>query len=214
MELKTQFFLNMILHITKEVPVLFFSIEMSRYQIFERLISIISGEKIKIENVQKIEEETEILKDIPLYIDDTPRAGIMDIRLTARRMKMQSDIRAVFIDHFQLITHYGKDRYHQMTEVSGILKGLAKELSIPVIVASQLNRNVEQRINKRPMLSDLRESGAIEQDADKVIFLYREDYYKQNAPFLGPLEAIVAKNRSGKTGTCNLIFNKETGRIY
>ena len=203
---KTQFSLNIMYHLAKEnIPILFFSIEMSKYQIFERMVSIISGKKGAV--------DVDILKDIPLYIDDTPRINITDIKLKARRMKAQKDIKALFLDHMQLISHEGKDRYHQMTEVSGMLKGLAKELDIPIIVASQLSRGVEQRINKRPLLSDLRESGAIEQDADVVIFLYREDYYKKQGGVISPLEVIVAKNRNGNIGTVNLIFNKETGRI-
>ncbi len=217
---KTQFFLNLMKHIAidKKAPILFFSIEMSKYQIFERFAGIFSGislkdiRKGKIGDFLSIQKPLEILKDAPLYIDDTPRLSIFNLRLKAKRFVAQAGIKAVFVDHMQLITGSKGDRYHQITEYSGALKGLAKELDIPVIVASQLSRGVEQRQKKEPILSDLRESGAIEQDADKVIFLHRDDYYKkEETGFISDLKVHLAKNRDGDVGETTLIFNRRTG---
>ena len=217
---KTQFFLNLMRHISiKEgIPVLFFSIEMSKYQIFERFAGILTDTPLyaikqgKIRDFSEIEKQMEVLREAPLYIDDTPRLSIFDLRLKAKRFVAQAGVKAVFIDHMQLITGGKGNRYHQITEFSGALKGLAKELGIPVVLASQLSRSVEQRERKEPVLSDLRESGAIEQDADKVIFLHREDYYKKGEqPSIVDLNVNLAKNRNGEVGSIVLTFDKRTG---
>ncbi len=219
---KTQFFLNLMrnISINNKIPILFFSIEMSKYQIFERFAGILAEIPTKsmrigrIDDFSKIEKSLEVLKDAPLYIDDTPRLSIFDLRLKAKRFVAQAGIKAIFVDHMQLITGSKGDRYHQITEYSGALKGLAKELDIPVIVASQLSRGVEQRHDKEPKLSDLRESGAIEQDADKVIFLHRDDYYKkEEINTVSDLKVHLAKNRNGDTGQTVFVFDRRTGVI-
>ena len=149
-----------------------------------------------------------ILSDTPIYIDDTPGISIMEIRTKCRKLKMEKDIGLVVIDYLQLITASGKknsSREQEISEISRSLKILAKELNIPVIALSQLSRSAEKRQDdKRPMLSDLRESGAIEQDADIVMFIYREDYYNPETPEKNVAEIIFAKHRGGSTGTVKL----------
>lgn len=149
-----------------------------------------------------------ILSEAPIYIDDTPGISIMEIRTKCRKLKMEKDIGLVVIDYLQLITASGKknaSREQEISEISRSLKILAKELNVPVIALSQLSRSAEKRQDdKRPMLSDLRESGAIEQDADIVMFIYREDYYNPDTPEKNIAEIIFAKHRGGSTGTVKL----------
>ena len=149
------------------------------------------------------------LSEAPIYIDDTPGITITEIRARCRKMKMEKNIGLVIIDYLQLIQSSGKrnsNREQEISEISRSLKILAKELDIPVIALSQLSRAAEQRTDHRPMLSDLRESGAIEQDADIVMFLYRDDYYNPDSEKKNIAEVTLAKHRSGSTGTIELLW--------
>ena len=147
------------------------------------------------------------LSEAEMYIDDTPGINIMEIRAKCRKLKIEKNIGLVVIDYLQLIQGSGKrngSREQEISEISRSLKILAKELNVPVIALSQLSRAAEQRPDHRPMLSDLRESGAIEQDADIVMFLYRDDYYNPDTDKKGIAEVIIAKHRGGSTGTVDL----------
>ena len=149
------------------------------------------------------------LADAPIYIDDTPGISIMEIRARCRKLKLEKNIGLVVIDYLQLVQASNKrngSREQEISEISRSLKILAKELNVPVIALSQLSRGAEKRDDKRPMLADLRESGAIEQDADIVMFLYRDDYYNQDSEKKNIAELILAKHRSGSTGTIELLW--------
>ncbi|TVQ50220.1 MAG: replicative DNA helicase [Saprospirales bacterium] len=205
-------------------PVAIFSLEMSGLQLTQRLLSMeagVSGAKIRTGDLDdtewtRLHNAIEKLGDVPLFIDDTPGINIFELRAKCRRLKMQHDIQMVLIDYLQLMSG-GPDnkKGNREQEISGIsraLKGMAKELNVPVIALSQLSRAVETRSGpKRPQLSDLRESGAIEQDADIVTFLYRPDYYEMEETEHedGLTELILAKHRNGALGTVELKFVKE-----
>ena len=205
-------------------PVAIFSLEMSGLQLTQRLLSMeagVSGAKLRTGELDdtewtRLHNAIEKLGDVPLYIDDTPGINIFELRAKCRRLKMQHDIQMVLIDYLQLMSG-GPDnkKGNREQEISGIsraLKGMAKELNVPVIALSQLSRAVETRSGpKRPQLSDLRESGAIEQDADIVTFLYRPDYYEmeESEHEDGLTELILAKHRNGALGTVELKFVKE-----
>jgi len=149
------------------------------------------------------------LSEAPIYIDDTPGISIMEIRARCRKLKLEKNIGLVVIDYLQLVQASNKkngSREQEISEISRSLKILAKELNVPVIALSQLSRGAEKRDDKRPMLADLRESGAIEQDADIVMFLYRDDYYNQDSEKKNIAELILAKHRSGSTGTIELLW--------
>ncbi|OPZ99234.1 MAG: Replicative DNA helicase [Bacteroidetes bacterium ADurb.Bin408] len=213
---KTAFVLSMARNIAVDYqkPVAFFSLEMSAVQLITRLISSeteLEAEKLKKGRLQDYEwqqlhSKIGKLIDAPLYIDDTPALSIFELKAKCRRLKSQYDIQVVFIDYLQLMVGTGDAKGNREQEISNIsrsLKSMAKELNIPVIAISQLSRAVETRGgNKRPLLSDLRESGAIEQDADMVIFIYRAEYYKlmeddNGNSTQGMAEIIVAKHRNG-----------------
>ncbi|KAF0201851.1 MAG: replicative DNA [Bacteroidetes bacterium] len=200
-----------------------FSLEMSSVQLVTRLISAeaqLPGDKLRKGNLENYEWEQlnskiNNLIDAPLFIDDTPSLSIFELRAKCRRLKAQHDIQLVIIDYIQLMSagldRNNGNREQEISAISRSLKSLAKELSIPVIALSQLNRSVEQRPNKKPLLSDLRESGAIEQDADMVIFIYRPEYYNQNtdeggASLIGHAEISIAKHRNGALGDIPLRF--------
>jgi len=157
------------------------------------------------------------LSEAPIYIDDTPGLTALELRAKARRMKMQFNIELVVVDYLQLMDsgdrHRGENRQQEITQISRSLKAVARELSIPVIAISQLSRAVESRTGNRPQLSDLRESGAIEQDADVVTFLFREEYYNSTEENRNRAEAIIAKQRNGPVGSCDLMFFKEWTRF-
>jgi len=159
------------------------------------------------------------LEDAPLWIDESPGLSVLEIRSRARRAVAELGIKMIIIDYLQLI-RLGQNvdnRVQEVSEITRSLKNLARELDIPLLVLSQLSRAVEQRADKRPQLSDLRESGSIEQDADVVMFLYSEDYYKQQKglrPENSAVELVVAKHRNGPTGEVKLMFRKDIGRFY
>ena len=178
-----------------------------------------TGEVLKT-NANKYYAAAERVSKCNLYIDDSPGIKINDIVAKSRKLKSEHGLKMIVIDYLQLITSSSKNRENRQQEVSEIsrtLKALARELEVPVISLSQLSRSVEQRPNKRPMMSDLRESGAIEQDADIVSFIYREDYYKNNednkTEETGLTEIIIAKHRNGATGEVNLAFEKNYSRF-
>lgn len=148
------------------------------------------------------------LSEAPIYIDDTPGITAMEIRAKCRRLKLEKGLGLIVIDYLQLMSGSGKSdsRQQEISDISRSLKALARELSVPVIALSQLSRAVEQRPDHRPMLSDLRESGAIEQDADVVMFLYRDDYYHKDTEKKDIAEVIIAKQRNGPIGTIELVW--------
>ena len=151
----------------------------------------------------------------PIFIDDTPAISVLELRAKARRLKSSNDIQLIVLDYLQLMRGPQKieSRQQEISEISRSLKALARELNIPVIAISQLSRAVESRQDHRPQLSDLRESGAIEQDADVVVFLFREEYYNPSEENRNKAEAIIAKQRNGPTGSIELLFLKEWTRF-
>ena len=219
--------------VNNNVPVAFFSLEMSSVQLITRLISSetgLSSEKLRTGRLEKHEWEqlnvkVKSLEQAPLFIDDTPALSIFDLRAKARRLASQHKIKLLIVDYLQLITVGGNNktgnREQEISTISRNLKSLAKELDIPVIALSQLSRAVETRTgSKRPILSDLRESGAIEQDADIVSFIYRPQYYKidewdddERSPTEGQAEFIIAKHRNGGLDNIRLKFNGSLGRF-
>ena len=158
----------------------------------------------------KLAQAADTLYKAPIFIDDSAALGVLDLRARARRLKKEHDLGLLIIDYLQLMrgrSNTGGDRREQeISEISRFLKALAKELNIPVIAISQLNRMVEQRDNKRPRLSDLRESGAIEQDADVIMFIYRDEVYDKESKFKGIAEIIIGKQRNGPTGEVQVTF--------
>ena len=220
---KTAFALNLALNAGKEKKkVLIFSLEMPAQQLYQRLLSIESGiPQNKLKNVYLEEEEwtkltvaTGNLAETDIYVADLPYTNVLEIRSYARKMKSQEKLDLIIIDYLQLINGTGRggsefSRQQEISDISRSLKGLARELDVPVIALSQLSRAVESRVDKRPMLSDLRESGAIEQDADIVAFLYREEYYIPETENKGITELIIGKHRNGATGIVKLNFLSE-----
>jgi replicative DNA helicase len=215
---KTTLALNMAHHLSvkQEKKVAFFSMEMSKEQLAQRLLC--AQAKIDAQNMrrgflsqdewQKLTRAVGPLSDAPLYIDDSASLTVMEIRAKARRLKTQKGLDALFVDYLQLMRSYGRseNRQQELSEISRALKALAKELSIPVIALSQLSRAVEKREKRRPILSDLMESGGIEANADVVIFIYREAYYNKDTDKGNIAEISVAKQRNGPTGTAELVF--------
>jgi replicative DNA helicase len=217
---KTAFALNIARNVAMEerIPVAIFSLEMSKEQLSMRLLTSearIDSNRLKTgfisqEDWQNATDAAGALNEAPIFIDDTANISAMDIRAKARRLKMDKGLGLVIIDYLQLMkAPVQSDRRDlEIAEISRSLKALAKELDIPVIALSQLNRMLEQRSEKRPLLSDLRESGALEQDADIVAFIYRDEVYNKepNNPNRGKAEIIVAKNRNGSVGTAFMTF--------
>ncbi len=216
---KTAFALNIATNaaVKANVPVAVFSLEMSKEQLVNRILcseSMVDSNKVR---TGKLEEDdwTKLagaigpLSEAEIFIDDTPGINITEIRTKCRKLKLEKNIGMVVIDYLQLIqgsNKRGGSREQEISEISRSLKILAKELDVPVIALSQLSRAAEQRPDHRPMLSDLRESGAIEQDADIVMFLYRDDYYNQDSEKKDIAEIIIAKHRGGSTGTVELLW--------
>ena len=157
---------------------------------------------------EKLIEGAGVIGNSRLLIDDTPGISISELRSKCRKFKLEHDLKLIIIDYLQLMSGSGKSdsRQQEISEISRSLKGLARELNVPVIALSQLSRAVEQRPEHRPMLSDLRESGAIEQDADVVMFIYRDDYYNKDSDMKNIAEITIAKQRNGPIGTINLVW--------
>ena len=203
------------------VPVAIFSLEMSKEQVGNRILcseALVDSNNVRTgelndEELGKLAETSGELSQAPIYIDDTPGISVMEIRAKCRKLKLEKNIGLVIIDYLQLIQGSGKtsSREQEIAEISRSLKILAKEIEVPVIALSQLSRAVEARPDHRPMLSDLRESGSIEQDADIVMFLYRDDYYNEDSEKKNIAEVIIAKRRAGSTGTVDLAW---LGKIY
>ena len=211
--------------IQQRLPVAVYSLEMSKEELGMRLVSSearIEGERIKNGRIHeadwsRLAQAVGHLGDAPMFIDDSPGISVMELASKARRQHKQTGLDLIVIDYIQLIrgsSRYESNRTLELAEISRNLKFLSKELKIPVIALSQLSRAVESRTNKRPMLSDLRESGAIEQEADLVMFIYRDEYYEQeNSEKQGIAEVIIAKQRSGPVGSVDLQFNKQFVRF-
>jgi replicative DNA helicase len=203
--------------------VAFFSLEMSKEQLVQRMLC--SHARVNSQHVRtgylshsdwpKLTSAAGKISEAPIFIDDTPGMGVLELRAKARRLKAQHDIELVVVDYLQLMEGRARteSRQQEIAEISRSLKALAREIRVPVIAISQLSRAVESRTGNRPQLSDLRESGAIEQDADVVVFLFREEYYNPTEENRNRAEAIVAKQRNGPTGTCELVFLKEWTRF-
>jgi len=204
-------------------PVAFFSLEMSKEQLVQRLLcshAHIDAHKVRTGHLSssdwpKLTAAAGKLSEAPIFIDDTPAISIMELRAKARRLKAHHDIKIMFLDYMQLMRGAARseNRQQEISEISRSLKALARELNIPVVAISQLSRAVESRSDHRPQLSDLRESGAIEQDADVVVLLLREEYYNPTPDNKGLAEIIVAKQRNGPTGSMKLSFIREFARF-
>ncbi len=204
-----------------KVPVLIFNLEMSKEQVVNRILAseaMVDNSKLRTGKLEdndwvKLAEASGFLSEASIYIDDTPGISMMEIRSKCRKLQVDKGLGLVVIDYLQLVQGSGKrnmNREQEISEISRNLKIMAKELNVPVIALAQLSRAAEQRKDgHRPMLSDLRESGAIEQDADIVMFLYRDDYYDENSENRNTAEVIIAKHRGGSTGTLNLAWLPE-----
>ena len=216
---KSAFALNIATNaaVRAKVPVAIFSLEMSKEQMVNRILcseAMVDSNKVRTGKLEdddwtKLAEAIGPLSEAEIYIDDTPGISVMEIRAKCRKLKLEKNIGMVVIDYLQLVQGSNKrngSREQEISEISRSLKILAKEIGVPVVALSQLSRAVEQRPDHRPMLSDLRESGAIEQDADIVMFLYRDDYYNQDTDKKGIAEVILAKHRGGSTGTVELLW--------
>ena len=198
------------------IPVAIFSLEMSKDQIGNRILcseALVDSNNVRTgelndEELSKLAETSGELSQAQIFVDDTPGISVMEIRAKCRKLKLEKNIGLVIIDYLQLIQGSGKSssREQEIAEISRSLKILAKEIDVPVIALSQLSRAVESRPDHRPMLSDLRESGSIEQDADIVMFLYRDDYYNEESEKKNIAEVIIAKQRAGSTGTVELAW--------
>jgi replicative DNA helicase len=219
---KTAFALNIARNVaeSQDYPVAIFSLEMSRQQIVYRFLSTesqVMNSKLRSGNISNSEwnsvsQGINILSELKIYLDDTPDISVREIKSKIERLKSKTkDIGLIIVDYLQLLTDISNNdnRVNELSKITRGLKILAREINVPVIVLSQLSRNVESRTNKRPILSDLRESGSIEQDADVVLMLYREDYYDQVTPDISSADVIIAKHRNGPTGTINLSFDSK-----
>ncbi|MBP3422038.1 MAG: replicative DNA helicase [Lachnospiraceae bacterium] len=216
---KTAFVLNIAQHVAfkQNLTVAIFSLEMSEVQLVNRLFSLessVNSGNIRTGNLtdddwDKLIETAGVVGNSNLIIDATPGISISELRSKCRKYKMEKDLKLIIIDYLQLMSGSGRSsesRQQEISDISRSLKALARELNVPVVALSQLSRAVEQRPDKRPMLSDLRESGAIEQDADVVMFIYRDDYYNKDTAEMGVAEIIIAKQRNGPIGTVKLAW--------
>ena len=220
---KTAFTLNIASHVAikENKPVAFFSLEMSKEQLMQRMLcaeGLIASQRLRVGDLdeqdwQKLIAAADKFSKAPLYIDDTPGISIMELRSKARRLQQEKGLSLILIDYLQLMqgrNNKGSDnRQQEISEISRSLKSLARELNVPVIALSQLSRSVESRQIKKPMLSDLRESGSLEQDADIVMFLYREDYYNAETENKNITDVIIAKHRNGPVDSIQLFFHKQ-----
>lgn len=223
---KTAFILNISQNIAVRagLPVAIFSLEMSKDQLVQRMLcaeAYIDGHKLRNGRLDdddwpKLSMGVSTLSNAPIYIDDSPGITVSEMRSKLRRLKMESGLGFVAIDYLQLIhgrKGSGDNRQQEISEISRTLKQLARELEVPVVALAQLSRSVEQRQDKRPMLSDIRESGSIEQDADIVAFLYRDDYYDPESERKNIVEVLIAKQRNGPTGKVELVFLKNYNKF-
>lgn len=215
---KTAFVLNIAQYVAfhSDLCTAIFSLEMSKEQLVNRLFSLesrVDAQLLRSGNLadsdwEKLIEGAGTIGRSKLIIDDTPGISISELRSKCRKYKLEHDLKLIIIDYLQLMSGSGRSdsRQQEISDISRSLKSLARELNVPVIALSQLSRQVEQRPDHRPMLSDLRESGAIEQDADVVMFIYRDDYYNKDTPDKNIAEIIIAKQRNGPIGTVNLVW--------
>ena len=222
---KTAFELNIAHHVAfrKNLTLAIFSLEMSKEQLVNRMFSMesnVDSQKLRTGQMndqewERLIESAGVIGKSSLIIDDTPGISIAELRSKCRKYKLEHDLSMIIIDYLQLMTGSGKgdSRQQEISDISRSLKALARELSVPVIALSQLSRAVEQRPDHRPMLSDLRESGAIEQDADVVMFIYRDEYYNHDSEKKGIAEIIIAKQRNGPIGTVELAWLPEYQRF-
>lgn len=209
--------------VIEKIPVAFFSLEMAKEQLVQRMLcshARVDSHKVRTgflsqSDWPKLVNAAGKLSEAPIYIDDTPGVSVLELRAKARRLKAQYNIELLIVDYLQLMQGPPgvENRQQEISEISRALKALARELSMPVIAVSQLSRAVEQRADRRPQLSDLRESGAIEQDADVVVLLLREEYYNPTEENKGMAEVIIAKQRNGPVGTLKLAFINEFTRF-
>lgn len=216
---KTSFALNLAHNIAsfQKLPVAVFSLEMSKEQLVQRLLASEAGiesNRLRAGRVSQNEWELlvhaiGVLSEMPVFIDDTPNITVTEMRSLSRRLQAEQggQMGLILIDYLQLMEGTGDNRVQELSKITRSLKGLARELNVPIIALSQLSRGVEARTIKRPLMSDLRESGSIEQDADLVIMLYRDSYYNPDSPDRDIAEVIIAKHRNGPTGTVKLLFN-------
>jgi replicative DNA helicase len=225
---KTAFVLNVTQAILKSYksPIIFFSLEMSKEQLIYRLLSNetgISQTRLKLGNLykddwSKLKKSIQIYSKLPFFIDDQSDITIVDIRSKIKKIIFeQGHISLIIIDYLQLLLNSkikAENRVQELSQITRSLKAIAKEFQIPIIALSQLSRNVENRTNKRPILSDLRESGSIEQDADLVLMLYRENYYNSTIENITPAELIIAKHRNGPLGVINLGFQSDPTKFF
>jgi replicative DNA helicase len=208
--------------VINNLPVLYFSLEQSALQLALRLLSgearidgnMLRTGKLAREHWPRLAQASGRLGSAPIYIDDTPNLSVLELRTRARRVKAEVDIKLIVVDYMQLMHTGGRadSRQQEISEVSRLLKALGRELNVPVMALSQLRRAVEQREGERPQLSDLRESGAIEQDADVVMFIYQDPKSREQGE--GKIELIIAKQRNGPTGSVELFFQKSVGLFF
>jgi replicative DNA helicase len=222
---KTAFALNIAQYaaMKADVPVAVFSLEMSKEQLATRLIamdSMVDSQSIRTGQLldtdwDKIMESTYRVGEMEMYIDDTPGINIAELRSKCRKLKQTKNIGLIVIDYLQLMNAGGRSesRQQEISTISRSLKKLARELDVPVVALSQLNRAVDSREDHKPVMSDLRESGAIEQDADVIMFIYRDDYYNKESEKKGISEVIIAKQRNGPVGTVELVWLPEYTRF-
>lgn len=209
--------------VRQKVPVAIFSLEMSKEQLIQRMLSseaMVNQQRLRTGNLQEADWNRLVaaagpLSEAPIFIDDTPGITVNEIRSLVRRLKAEHGLGLIVIDYLQLMQGHKRfdNRQQEIAQISRSLKGLAREMAVPVIALSQLNRGVEQRQDKKPMMSDLFESGAIEADADMVAFIYRDEYYNPDSEKKGIAEIIIAKHRNGPVGTIELGFLKEFTRF-
>lgn len=221
---KTAFALNLAQNVAirQRVPVGFFSLEMSKEQLAMRMLCSeagVDGQKLRTgfldaSDWSKISDASDLLSEAPIYVDDTPAISVMEMRSKARRLKLEKNVGLIIVDYLQLMRYGARtdSRQQEVAEITRGIKALARELQVPLIALAQLSRRAEEREGKRPGLSDLRESGEIEQAADLVAFLYREDYYDQEAQNRNVIEVIVGKHRNGPVGTVKLAFLRHMQR--
>ncbi|MFH0876855.1 MAG: replicative DNA helicase [Candidatus Omnitrophota bacterium] len=222
---KSALAINMVEHasVVEKIPVAFFSLEMSKEQLVQRFLcshARVDAHKVRTGFLSNTDwplltTAAGKLSEAPIFIDDTPSISVLELRAKARRLKSHHDIKLIVVDYLQLMRGSAniESRQQEISEISRSLKALARELNVPLIAISQLSRAVESRMDHRPQLSDLRESGAIEQDADVVVLLIREEYYNPTEQNKGIAEAIIAKQRNGPVGTVKLTFIKEYTRF-